>query len=311
MSRERKTSFGIALRYWAREIPRRAKVAWYDLALRQPKAVSAMVRIRNEDEFLYPAVKSIVEHVEEVVLIDHLSTDRTPQIIAQLVAEHPERVRAVRYPHEVFKYGAENDAHRRRWFSRFSPHLMSNFYNWCLKQCTRSYVLKWDADMVATESFYRALNAFRRTDGKDVMMFAGVNLYPDFRHALAPVSGDLNDPMLRTLHQSYVRPDAVAEPRLFPRRMAGYDSGFWFCERLLTPFMHHPKHLLNVDAPCYLHLKYCKRDPYNNMSDDLRQAIRDNMKAGDELPSDVRVSVTRWRLTPESAVTPGHAAFAS
>jgi glycosyltransferase involved in cell wall biosynthesis len=291
-----------ALRYWAGEVPRRAKVAWYNLALRQPKAISAMVRIRNEEEFLHPSIKSIVEQVEEVVLIDHLSTDRTPQIIAALAAEHPRKIKAVQYPYEVHKYGADNDVHRRRFFARYSPHMMANFYNWCLRQCTKSYVLKWDADMIATDGFYRALETFRQTDGKDVLMFAGVNLHPDMRHLLAPVDGDVNDPLVRTLHQSYVRPDAVAEPRLFPRRLARYDSGFWFCERLLTPFMHHPGHVLKVEQPCYLHMKYCKPNPYNNMSSDLERAIAAHVRPGEPVGAEFGAAIERWELRPQVGV---------
>jgi glycosyltransferase involved in cell wall biosynthesis len=291
-----RSKFWIAARYWAREVPRRTQVAWYNLALRQPKAISAMVRIRNEEEFLRPSIQSIVEHVEEVVLIDHLSTDRSPQLISELAAEHSQKVKAVSYPYEVHKYGAENDAHRRRFFARYSPHIMANFYNWCLRQCTRPYVLKWDADMIATDGFHRALESFRQTDGKDVMMFAGVNLHPDMDHLLAPVEGDMNDSMVRTLHQSYVRPDAVAEPRLFPRRLAHYDSGFWFCERLLTPFMHHPSHVMNIEQPCYLHMKYCKPNPYNNMSSDLERAIAANIKAGEPVAVEVGAAIERWDL---------------
>lgn len=280
--------------FWSREIPRRTKVACFNALLRRPKAVSAMVRIRNEEQFLYPSIKSIVEHVEEVVLIDHLSTDATPRIIRQLKEEHPDKVVAVRYPHEVHTYGEAHKINRKRLFASRSPHMLGTFFNWCLRQCSQSYVIKWDADMIAIGRFYAALDEWRRSPDRDVLMFPGVNLHPDLRHLLAPIDGG-GDRLMQWTALSYVRPDAMAEPRLFPRALAHYDNGFEYCERLLTPF-ERTEHMIQIKDPCYLHMKYCKTDPYNNMSSDLERAISSSVRPGEPVTAEVAAAIRAWGL---------------
>ncbi len=48
------------------------------------RTISAMERVRNETEFLYPAVESIADAVDEIVLVDNLSSHATPAIIERL-----------------------------------------------------------------------------------------------------------------------------------------------------------------------------------------------------------------------------------
>ena len=43
-----------------------------------------MVRVRNETEFLYPAVKATADAVDEIVLVGNLSSDAGPAIIERL-----------------------------------------------------------------------------------------------------------------------------------------------------------------------------------------------------------------------------------
>ena len=113
-------------------------------ALARPKRISAMVRVKNEEEFLAAAVRSIVDSVEEVVVVDNGSTDATPAVIASLRADYPRTIVSHRYPYEIARVGSET------WellaaSAGASPHLSGTYYNWCLRRCTQPYVLKWDA----------------------------------------------------------------------------------------------------------------------------------------------------------------------
>src|SRR5262245_30331261 len=102
-------------------------VAW--LGRYGQKQVSAMVRVRNEEEFLYASVKSIVDCVDEIVIVDNLSTDRTPLIIGALRGEHPDKVVSYRYPYDIRRVGRENWEMTLRPNGRLSPHLLGNYYN--------------------------------------------------------------------------------------------------------------------------------------------------------------------------------------
>lgn len=231
---------------------------------RGPKALSAMVRIRNEEQFLRTAILSIVDVLDEVVLIDNLSDDGTPSIIADLVRENPGKVRSVVYPYEIARVGRENMELAAS--DRGSPRLLANYYNWCVRQCTNEWVVKWDADMVALPEFAVAVDEFRASP-RQVMHISGANVHPCLTHFIA--SDDFH------------RATEYYEPRVFCRRFARYaDYGGPF-EALYSPyrvgrwgFRHEPL--------SYLHFKFCRANrPANNSGDDV-PAVRGE-RLSDEL----------------------------
>jgi glycosyltransferase involved in cell wall biosynthesis len=119
------------------------------------KKISAMIRVRDGEEFLLASVLSIMDAVDEVVIVDNMSKDSTPEIIARLVACHPDRVKSFYYPHDCVRIGEDfrnlyhQDSH--------SPRLATVYSNWCLARCSNPFVMKWDDDMIALPSFRAAL----------------------------------------------------------------------------------------------------------------------------------------------------------
>ena len=137
------------------------------LAGRPPnKTLSAMVRVKNEEEYLDRAVSSIVDLVEEVVIVDNLSDDATPEVIEALRLKHPAKIRAFSYRHRVARYGDEHTELVKTRAGRRSPSYLPNFYNWCRLRCTHPYILKWDGDTVATEALAPALRTFRQSQSQ-------------------------------------------------------------------------------------------------------------------------------------------------
>src|SRR6266511_3262121 len=260
----------------------------YILSLR-PKEISAMIRVKDEEEYLYVAVKSIIDQVEEAVIIENLSTDNTPAVVKSLCREFPSKVVCYKYPNEIRRIGRDNWELATKPFSRFSRHLLANYYNWSLRKCTRSYILKWDGDMIALDTFCHSLAEFRRSE-RQVMWFKGANVHPDLKHLIAPINSDLE-----SFQSSLVAPTTLSnwmsaytdcEPRLFPRSFARYNTAFWWCERLQSPFLDGEDkscYALKVEDVCYLHMKYCKRNPYANFSDDFKRVIFSNIGRGDPI----------------------------
>jgi hypothetical protein len=266
------------------------------------KQVSAMVRVRNEEEFLYPSVQSIVDHVDEVVIVDNLSTDRTPLIIEALRREHPDRVVYYQYPYEIRKVGRENWELASSPEGRSSPHLSAKYYNWCLRRCTKPFVLKWDGDMIATEAFYRALEEWRLSY-KPIMVFHGANVHPDMEHLVAAKVSD-REKLLASLAVPGL-PRWVtsltydsSEPRLFPRFLAKYDSSLGWTQRLSSPFRDQfgLRCCYQAEDVCYLHLKFCKRDPYSGYSSDLKEVISSNVTVGRSLGPEERELLRGWQV---------------
>jgi hypothetical protein len=252
------------------------------------KRVSAMVRVRNEEEFLVASVRSIAPFVEEIVILDNASTDATPELIRSLARELP-AVRTASYPHKIARVGSEKLAVVRAE-RRPSPGLMSTYSNWAMRQCSCPFILRWDADMIATDGFAAAIEEWHA--GRYVSLaLGGVNLHPDRDHLLAPRSqrpevvgrGLIGGPPPRwTLEMTY----ADHEVRLFPRFLLRFDDGLWWCARQGSPFTHPlvAKHLqLEVSDPVYLHLKYCKRAPHTNQSPEFASMIQRNIAVGPPL----------------------------
>lgn len=296
-----------------RRAPRRAlweteyAILRASLTGRRAKPISAMIRVKDEEEFLYPAVKSIGAHVDEIVIVDNLSSDRTPAIITALRREYPGKVIPHEYPYRLLRRGSEIREFAGQPKARSSPHLLATYYNWCLRRCHGPFVLKWDGDMIATGCFEEALKGWRAS-AKLVMRFKGVNVHADRQHLIAARSSDLEAlasgmaiPFLPRWMASMSY--APAEPRLFPKRFARYRMGPW-SENLKSPCLHArggPESWHEVSEPCYLHLKFCKRAPYSDFSPDVERAVSSNVALGPALTPEWLRTLHRWRLGPRGS----------
>jgi len=254
-------------------------------------AITAMLRIRNEAEFLDAAVRSIADLVERILLVDNRSTDATPALIERLLADYPNKAEAHRYPHAVARVGAESRQLSNAQSGTDSPRLLSTYYNWCLARCRTAFVLKWDGDMIALPALAEQLAAWRAT-GRPILIMNGANVHPDRRHLIRALCDDhaalqarLESPGLPRWAGSLTYD--FPEPRLFPRTGASYDSSLGWVERLSSPLNAKPlkdTHRYRATEPCFLHMKFCKADPWSGYSPDLARVIADNVGLGPTLP---------------------------
>jgi glycosyl transferase family 2 len=246
-----------------------------------------MVRVRNEEEFLYSAVRSIIDHVEEVVLVDNLSTDGSAAIMERLRREYPEKVFVYQYPHPIRRIGRENWEYATDPAQRTSPSLSANYFNWCKDRCTCSHVLNWDGDMIATDDFYETVSVWRHSD-TEVVFLRGVNVHPDREHLIAARSTD-RDAILASLsvpglprwatHMTRDSPEA----RIYPTRGSRFTTDRLWTQRISTPFVDDDpsrRYVCDASGVSYLHMKFCKRDPFSNYSDDLGRALATNVTVG-------------------------------
>lgn len=107
--------------------------------------VSAMIRVKNEEDIILDCLNSIGEVFDELIVVDNGSEDDTLYKINQFQEKSPNghKVKLYSYPFEIAKCGQE---HQNTPFD--SIHSLVYYYNWCLSYCTRKAVFKWDADMV-------------------------------------------------------------------------------------------------------------------------------------------------------------------
>lgn len=280
------------------------------------RRISAMIRVKNEEEFLFASVDSIAEVVDEIVLIDNGSTDGTPGVIADLVRAHGARVVPLSYPHEIRKVGRETWELASDPSAAHSPNLSSSFYTWCLERCTMPFVLKWDGDMIARPVFHRALAVWRASD-RPVLQFSGLNVHPNRKNGIRPRVTDrdrllegLTVPGLPKWVNDLTR-DCM-ESRLFPRAGASYESGMLWTQRLSSPFLDPEfryRARIEVEPPCFLHLKFCKQNPLSNYSEDLKRVIEDNIGIGADLDAEDLALLEKYgHGQPRASIDPGRVA---
>jgi glycosyltransferase involved in cell wall biosynthesis len=246
------------------------------------KPLSALIRVRDGGEFLAVATESIIEAVDEVVLVDNRSQDDTPKIIERLAARYPDKIRSFRYDHDVVPVGEDSynlDKEQPR-----SPRLAHNYSNWCMARCRHPFVLKWDDDMIATRQLIGEIEKFKSSRFLQ-FDFGGHNISADFKQVLEWKAG--------------------IEPRIFPANtkfsmvdFAGVvksgKSGKYAGDAL-SPWVAE-KYRLRSEEELYAHLKYCKRNPGKNQSAGFRQELETEIRPGGAIPDEFLLTLERFNL---------------
>lgn len=116
---------------------------------------TAVLRLKDEAASLPFTLPPLLRAVRRVVIVDNGSSDGTPEVARTIAAEHDAagRLELHRYPFAIARCGSEHLA-----TAAASVHSLAYFYNWSFAHVRTTYALKWDGDMVLTDS---AVNALR------------------------------------------------------------------------------------------------------------------------------------------------------
>lgn len=243
---------GVGLRSWLAQISREV-CSWLPLtgALPppgRPAGISAIVRVKDEEEWLEPAIRSIVGFADQIVVGDNGSVDRTPAILRQLSDELPGVVEVLRLP--------EAD--------------IAALTNALVGRTRCRWIIRWDADFVAQTSGPARISLLR-----DWLMRLNPRRYYMIYVRMVEVSGDLwhQDPAHPTRADAHC---CTASPRLrYVYDPQGYDSPRvprWYAvRRWETPCFFH----LNVKSDRRLFLSHLwkqylldpKRSEYSGLAD--------------------------------------------
>jgi glycosyltransferase involved in cell wall biosynthesis len=106
---------------------------------RRPPGLTAVVRVKNEEDWIDVSLRSVADVVDELVVVDNGSTDRTPDILADLRRALGPKLRRFARPD--------------------LDHVdLSNF---ALDQVAYRWALKWDGDFVARTTGPHAIRGLR------------------------------------------------------------------------------------------------------------------------------------------------------
>ena len=115
---------------------------------------TAVLRVKDEARSLPFVLPPLLRAVRRVVVIDNRSTDGTADVARRVAAEQgaADRLEVLPYPFAVARCGAEHLG-----TPGDSVHSLAYFYNWSFSHVRTDYALKWDGDMVLTDSAVAAL----------------------------------------------------------------------------------------------------------------------------------------------------------
>ena len=120
--------------------------------------LTAIVALRNEEEFAEAALESILPFFDEIVIVYNDCEDRTPEIVARFAEAHPDTVRAYHYVPRVFPRGSRG----HRTTPAQSVLSLAHYHNFGLSRASYQVRCKWDGDAIADQNaFGRVIRELR------------------------------------------------------------------------------------------------------------------------------------------------------
>lgn len=221
---------------------------------RRAPGISAVVRAKNEAQFLEQGVTSILPFADDVVITFNDCTDATSDIVADLARRHPEQIRAYEYVPRVFPSGSDEQR-------TLPPDHLNSFVfynNFALSRVRRRVCFLWDSDQIAIpQAFERVVASLRALKPNSAAWWFSPHKWGYWYHQ--GVNLWARDGKLAVLK---------ARPFMGQRR----DHGFY----TITPrvrYRHHPLYpILNTRwlwrkriGVLFYHLKYLKPDHGHGM----------------------------------------------
>ncbi len=148
---------------------------------RVPLGISALVRTKDEEEWVEASLTSLLPLVDEIVVAD-ASTDGTWERVQRFAAAHSGNV-DIKLIH-MAAAGTQSFLHR--WRLPLSSELYTLQSNLGLRLCSRRIVIRWDGDYIGTDKLAelrrRLLELARIHEGVWFLSLPVVNIEGDPKH---------------------------------------------------------------------------------------------------------------------------------
>lgn len=246
----------------------------------RPQGISAIVRVKDEEEWVEAAIRSLDGFADQVVIGDNGSTDRTPAILARLGRELPGLVEVLTLP------GAD----------------ILTLTNALVARTRHRWIIRWDADFVAQTSGPVRISLLR-----DWLMRLNPRRYYMVYLRMVELAGDLwhQDPACRTRADAHCW-TASAHLR-YTYDPQGYESPLvprWYSvRRWETPCFYH----LNIKSDERLFLNHVWKqylcDPRRHEYPDLA-AYAEHLCLAEFGHRDVRRAAREWTTTYVKRLVP-------
>lgn len=109
--------------------------------------LSGVMRVRNEARMIESCIDSVIDALDELIVVCNDCTDDTPAILERKVKQYPNKLRVFTYNHKVLSFEMSDEEYELALtLPDDSPRLYCNQCNYGLAQARFSYVVKIDTD---------------------------------------------------------------------------------------------------------------------------------------------------------------------
>ena len=111
--------------------------------------VSGMMRVKNDGQFIEACVESCISALDELIIVWNDCTDNSAEEIERMRQRYPDKIKTYEYTYKVYSTNLTKEEYEyAKSLPEDSPHLLCNYYNFCLSKVTCQYAVKIDADQI-------------------------------------------------------------------------------------------------------------------------------------------------------------------
>lgn len=202
--------------------------------------VSGLMRVNNEEKTVRQSIESVINVVDELVIIYHNCVDNTIEILEELSIKYT-KISLFEYTQYVIP------ANSGGYVEGFNPcHSLANYYNYGLSKCKYNWFLKIDADQIYFEDELKDL--FNNRQPLNYYCMVGFNVTVDNNNNISvgsydsvPINGHHGDHFLTEIKidsrfiipkndsKSYCQTEQYSEPGIcWDKFNFTIGSAFWY-----------------------------------------------------------------------------------
>jgi glycosyltransferase involved in cell wall biosynthesis len=201
-----------------------------DLSLNRKNGVSAIVRVKNEEEFIIPSLLSVKDFFDEFIIILNQCTDKTPILLNALKLPN---TKIFYYDEYIVPAGPESLG-----LDSNSIHSIVYYTNYCISLSNYKWIYRFDADHIALPMFFEMKHLIK-SDRYNSVEDRGIDL----------VGSNCN--MLGS-----------QEMCSFEKRLVRISSGFKYvvAHSNMSEMPNSYGISYRIESPTFLHMKWCCKD---------------------------------------------------
>jgi glycosyltransferase involved in cell wall biosynthesis len=108
------------------------------------EGVSGMLRVKNGEDYLKLCILSVINQLDELIIVFNDSNDNTENIVIELEKEYPDKIKVFKYIPIV--YPPNNDKYLETPENSYNS--LAYYYNFTLSKTTKTFVTKIDDDQL-------------------------------------------------------------------------------------------------------------------------------------------------------------------